>query len=127
MLADTERYSMDYGFVVGPGGEFAIENGVSQVALHRSVAGWIEALALEWSAAHCSPRIVTIHGEAVDDLDLTGFEPFDEVAGVSDTWWRRGDTVVAVRCGEALLFGHPASRSATLYEGIVEAPIYLDY
>ncbi|WP_446219345.1 hypothetical protein [Micromonospora sp. IBHARD004] len=55
------------------------------------------------------------------------WNPFPEVAGVSDTWWRGGEKVIAVYRGEAHLLNDPELQVATVYDGIAEAPIYLDY
>ncbi|MCM0673183.1 hypothetical protein NCC78_00330 [Micromonospora phytophila] len=125
--AGDQRFSMPYGFFIGPRGEFGIEDSRRRAVLHESVAGWVESLALVYRAAHWASEITKVRGAAVDRLDLSNLEPFPEVAGVSDTWWRGGEKVIAVYRGEAHLFNDPELQVATVYDGIAEAPIYLDY
>jgi hypothetical protein len=125
--AGDQRFSMAYAFCLGPHGEFGIEDGLRRAVLHESVAGWVESLALAHQARYWAARAIQVRGAAVDRLNLSGLEPFVEVAGVSDTWWRGGDTVIAVYRGEARLFNDPKLQVATVYSGIVDAPIYLDY
>lgn len=125
--AGPQRVSMPYGFCVGPHGEFGIEDGVRRVVLHESVAGWVESLALAYRARRWATRVTQVRGRAVDRLDLSGFEPFDDVAGLTDTWWRGEDTVIAVYRGEAGLFSNPDLQIAMVHGGIAEAPVYLDY
>jgi len=91
------------------------------------VAGWIESVALAYRVQHRAPRSVTVRGPAVDKLDLSSMEPFMEVAGVADGWRRGADTVIAVYRGEARLRGRPEEQTATIYSGIIEPEIYLDY
>jgi hypothetical protein len=79
-----------------PDGEFGIGDGVRRVVLHASVTGWVESVALAYQAQLWAPRIVTVRGPAVDGLDLSGMEPFAEVAGVSDGWWRGAESVIAI-------------------------------
>jgi hypothetical protein len=123
--AGDQRFSMGYSFRVGPHGEFGIDDGRGRAVLHASVAGWVESLALAYSAALSAPRITTVRGTAVDDLDLSGMEQFAEVAGVSDTWWRGEDHVIAVYRGEAGLFDNPALQVGTVYSGIAGARVLL--
>ncbi|MFE2275447.1 hypothetical protein ACFXB4_40290 [Streptomyces lavendulae] len=56
--------------------------------------------------------------DAVDDLDLSGFEPVPEVAGLADTWWRGPDSLIAVYRGEAEVMHAPQCRTATIYAGL---------
>jgi hypothetical protein len=114
-------------FFIGPLGEFGIEDGRRRAVLHDSVAGWIESLALAHRAGCWASKITKVRGLAVDHLDLSGLEPFSEVAGVSDTWWRGGEKAVAVYRGEAQLFDNTELQVATVYNGITEAPIHLGY
>ncbi|MEV0136625.1 hypothetical protein AB0H83_50405 [Dactylosporangium sp. NPDC050688] len=125
--AGDQRCSMGYSFCIGPRGEFAIEDGRGRAVLHDSVAGWVESLALAHSATFWAPHITTVHGTAVDGLDLSAMEQFPEVAGVSNTWWRGEETVIAVYRGEAQLFGDPALQVGTIYSGITNTAIRLDY
>lgn len=125
--AGDPRFSMAYGFSIGPHGEFCIDDSRRRAVLHDSVAGWVESLALAYRARLWASQVTKVRGAAVDRMDLSGLEPFSEVAGISDTWWRGGEKVVAVYRGEAQLFDKPQLQIATVYDGITEAPIYLDY
>lgn len=125
--AGDQRFSMAYGFCIGPHDEFCIDDHRRRVVLHDSVVGWVESVALAYSARRWASQITKVQGTAVDRLDLSGLEPFPEVAGVSDAWWRGGEKVVAVYRGEAQLFDMPRLQIATVYDGITEAPIHLDY
>ncbi|MGW5580826.1 hypothetical protein [Micromonospora chokoriensis] len=125
--AGDQRASVPYGFFISPRGEFGIEDGRRRVVLHESVAGWVESLALVYRAGRWASEITTVRGTAVDRLDLSDLQPFPEVAGAADTWWRSGEKVIATYRGRAHLFNDPELQVATVYDGIVEAPIYLDY
>ncbi|MFC0029484.1 hypothetical protein ACFFMM_08100 [Micromonospora chaiyaphumensis] len=125
--AGPQRFSMSYGFCIGPQGEFGIVGGARRAVLHQSVEGWVESLALTYRARRWATQITQVRGRAVDRLDLSELEPFAEVAGLSDTWWRGGDTMIAVYRGEARLFSRPELQIAMIYNGIVEAPIHLDH
>jgi hypothetical protein len=115
--AGDQRFSMAYGFFVGPRGEFGIEDGRGRAVLHESVAGWVESLALVYRAGHWASQITQVRGAAVDRLDLSNLEPFPEVAGVLDTWWRGEEKVMSVYRGEAHLLDNPELQSATVYDG----------
>ncbi|GAA0369115.1 hypothetical protein GCM10010151_68810 [Actinoallomurus spadix] len=41
-----------------------------------------------------------------------------EVAGSADTWWRGGDSLVALYTGEAEHFAVPRYRTALIYSGL---------
>lgn len=123
--AGDQRFSMAYSFSIGPDDEFGIENGTQRVVLHSSIAGWIESVALAYEVQLRAPRLAVVPGRAVDDIELSAMKPFTEVAGVSDSWWRGEDTVAAIYCGEALLFGRPDLQSATVYTGISQPDINL--
>ncbi len=45
--------------------------------------------------------ITKIKGDAVEQVDLDGFEPVPEVQGLAETWWRGKDSLIAVYRGEA--------------------------
>ncbi|WP_191304160.1 hypothetical protein [Lentzea cavernae] len=111
-----ERTSGCFGFEIGPNDEFAVR-AHAPVALHESVEGWIEAMALAYDAVHRATRISRIDRE---EVDLDGFEPVPEVRGVTDTWWRRGETLVAVHTGVNLSFCMPLdqARVTRIYEGV---------
>jgi hypothetical protein len=78
-------------------------------------------------AVHWAPHIERVRGPAVDGLNLSELEPVPEVAGVTDTWRRGAETVIAIYRAEAQLFGDPALQVATIYSDIAEAAIYLDF
>jgi hypothetical protein len=124
--AGGQRASVPYGFRIGANDEFGI-HGDTWTPLHASVEGWVEALALAYTARHWAPNIKTIEGPAVDDINLTGMQPVPEVAGLGDTWWRGEDTMIAIYRGEALALGLRAPQHATIYADIRELPIYLDF
>lgn len=78
----------------------------------------MEALALADHAAHWARTRTRITGEAVGALDLTGYERVPEVRGLTDTWWRGKDTLVAVYDGEAVGLAAPQCRVAHVYGGL---------
>ncbi|WP_146605938.1 hypothetical protein [Micromonospora craterilacus] len=125
--AGDPRVSTWYGFMIGPESEFCIDDRANRVILHSSIEGWVESVALAYQVRYWAPQSVTVRGAAVDEIDLSDMEEFVEVAGVSDGWWRKADTVVAVYRGEAWLLGSPEEQIAIIYSGITEPEIYLDY
>jgi hypothetical protein len=124
--AGDQRCSVAFGFMIGPNDEFGI-HGVGWVPLHASIVGWVESIALAYRARRWAPNVVTIRGEGVDDIDLSGMEEVADVAGMADTWWRGEDSVTAIYRGEALAFDRPCFQIATIYAGISELPIFLDF
>ncbi|MGW5532557.1 hypothetical protein ACWESE_37310, partial [Streptomyces xanthochromogenes] len=62
----------------------------------------------------------TLTGDAVDGLELEGFEAVVEVAGLADTWWQGADLLVAVYRGEAEVMDAPQCRTATIYSRLDE-------
>lgn len=72
------RVSMGYGFMIGPGGEFGIDAD-HWTPLHSSTQGWVEALALAHHAGSWAQTVTKIKGDAVEEVDLDGFEPVPEV------------------------------------------------
>ncbi|MFF3653610.1 hypothetical protein ACFYXV_33850 [Streptomyces sp. NPDC002181] len=117
--AGLQRCAIPYGFTIGPGGEFSLHAG-DWVPLHASIEGWVEALALADHARRCARITTTLTGDEVDDLNLNGFEPVPEVAGLADTWWRGTDSLIAIYRGEAELMHAPQCRTATIYSGLNE-------
>ncbi|MET8752254.1 hypothetical protein ABZW32_19470 [Streptomyces sp. NPDC004667] len=115
--AGAQRTALPYSFMIGPGGEFGL-HADGWVPLHSTVEGWVEALALAEHARSCAHTITTVTRDAVDELDLTGFEPVPEVAGLADTWWLGPDSLVAVYRGEAEVMHAPQCRTATIYAGL---------
>ncbi|KJK44698.1 hypothetical protein [Streptomyces sp. NRRL F-4428] len=111
------RVSMAYEFMIGPRGEFGIYAD-HWTPLHASTEGWVEALALAHHAGHWATTVTKIKGDAVEELDLDGFEPVAEVQGLTDTWWRGKDSLIAVYSGEAVGLDAPQCREAHVYGGL---------
>ncbi|MGW7106528.1 hypothetical protein ACWGHU_10260 [Streptomyces xanthophaeus] len=115
--AGNPRTALPYSFMIGPNGEFGLHAG-TWAPLHASVEGWVEALALADHARRCARTTTTLTGDEVDTLDLGGFKPVPEIAGLADTWWRGTDSLIAVYHGEADVMHAPQCRTATLYAGL---------
>jgi len=115
--AGRVRAAVPYGFVVGPHGEFAIETH-EWTALHVTVDGWVESVALAHYAAWAAHRTTRMRGTEVDELDLDGFEPVPAVQGMADTWWQGPNRLIAIYRGEAEHFGNPALTVARIYDGV---------
>ncbi|SEQ08526.1 hypothetical protein SAMN05216188_1029 [Lentzea xinjiangensis] len=115
--AGAVHVAVPFDFVVEPGGEFAIATH-EWTALHTTVEGWVESVALAHYASWAARRITQLRGAEVDALDLDGFEPVPAVRGAADTWWRGPDSVVAVWRGEADLLGDPGLSAARVHEGV---------
>jgi hypothetical protein len=113
------RVSMAHGFMIGPGGEFGIDAS-GWTPLHASTEGWVEALALAHHAGYWAKTVTKIKGDAVEELDLDGFEPVPEVQGLTDTWWRGKDSLIAIYRGEAVGLAAPHCREAHVYGGLDE-------
>jgi hypothetical protein len=117
--AGPQRTAVPYAFMIGPAGEFGIH--VQRwVSLHATIEGWIEALALVHHAAMWAKQITKITGKTMDTFERGGFEPVPEVQGLADTWWRGGDSLVAVYSGESVCMGAPAFPTAWIYSGLNE-------
>lgn len=54
-------------------------------ALHTTVEGWAESLALAYHAATWAKQITTVQDDEVERIALDGYEPVPEVAGLADT------------------------------------------
>ncbi|MGE7386426.1 hypothetical protein ACQKM2_13215 [Streptomyces sp. NPDC004126] len=113
------RVSMAYGFMIGPDGAFGIDAN-HWTPLHASTDGWVESLALAAHARLRAGTVTRLRGSAVEALDLGGFEPVPEVQGVTDSWWRGEDSLVAVYRGEAVGFNAPWCLEAHVYGGLDE-------
>ncbi|MFD5919294.1 hypothetical protein ACFVYP_17455 [Kitasatospora sp. NPDC058201] len=111
------RVSTAYGFMIGPGGEFGIDAD-HWTPLHADTQGWVEALALAHHAGYWARTVTKVKGDAVDQVDLDGFEPVSEVQGLADTWWRGKDSLIAIYRGEAVGFAAPHCREAHIYGGL---------
>ncbi|MFC8795440.1 hypothetical protein [Streptomyces cinereoruber] len=117
--AGDGRFSMAYGFRIGPNGEFGID-GYRWAPLHAGIEGWVESLALAHHARRWAGTVTRITGEAVESLDLEGYEPVPEVRGMTDTWWRGEDSLVALYRGVAVGMNAPACGEAHVYGGLDE-------
>lgn len=117
--AGDQRVSVAYAFMIGPEGEFGI-HGDRWIPLHASTDGWVESLALAHHAGHWAETVTKIKGDAVEGLDLDGYEQVREVQGLTDTWWRGKDSLVAIYRGEAISFAAPQCREAHIYGGLDE-------
>ncbi|MEU9718175.1 hypothetical protein [Streptomyces sp. NPDC047976] len=113
------RVSMAYGFAIGPDGAFGID-ACHWTPLHASTDGWVESLALAAHARGRAETVTRLRGSAVAALDLGGFEPVPEVQGVTDTWWRGKDSLIAVYRGEAVGLDAPQCLEAHVYGGLDE-------
>ncbi|MCQ1579708.1 hypothetical protein [Streptomyces parvus] len=111
------RVSMAYGFMIGSGGVFGI-NAHRWTPLHATTDGWVESLALAAHARRWAKTVTRLTGEAAAALDLGGYEPVPEVQGVTDTWWRGRDSLVALYRGEAVGLDAPQCLEAHIYEGL---------
>ncbi|MET9160240.1 hypothetical protein ABZX56_21135 [Streptomyces parvulus] len=113
------RVSMAYSFVIGPDGAFGIAADV-WTPLHASTEGWVESLALAAHARRWATTVTRITRKSVDALDLGEFEPVPEVVGVTDSWWRGKDSLIAVYRGEAVGLDAPQCLEAHIYGGLDE-------
>lgn len=117
--AGSCRVSMAYGFMIGPEDAFGID-GYRWTPLHAGTDGWVESLALAAHARRWAKTVTRIKGKAVKALDLGGYEPVPEVQGLSDTWWRGKDSLIALYRGEAIGLDAPQCLEAHVYEGLDE-------
>lgn len=115
--AGSCRVSMAYGFTIGSDGAFGID-AYRWTPLHASTDGWVESLALAAHAGRWATTVTRIKGKAVESLDLVGFEPVPEVQGVTDTWWRGKDSLIALYRGEAIGMNAPQRLEAHVYGGL---------
>ncbi|MFF5393252.1 hypothetical protein ACFY5H_33920 [Streptomyces sp. NPDC013012] len=113
------RVSMAYSFMIGPDGAFGID-AYRWTPLHASTDGWVESLALAAHARRWATTFTRVTRNAVDALDLGEFEPVPEVQGVTDSWWRGKDSLIAVYRGEAVGLGAPQCLEAHIYGGLDE-------
>ncbi|MFI0036308.1 hypothetical protein ACH4NS_12630 [Streptomyces mutabilis] len=117
------RVSMAYSFVIGPDGAFGIAAD-RWTPLHASTEGWVESLALAAHARRWATTVTRITRKTVDALDLGDFEPVPEVQGVTDSWWRGKDSLIAVYRGEAVGLGAPQCLEAHIYRGLDEGGLH---
>jgi hypothetical protein len=117
--AGSCRVSTAYRFMVGPEGAFGIA-AHHWTPLHASTDGWVESLALAAHARRWAMTVTRIKGEAVESLDLGGYEAVPEVQGLTDTWWRGEDSLIALYRGEAVGLDAPRCLEAHVYGGLDE-------
>ncbi|MBB4906647.1 hypothetical protein [Actinophytocola algeriensis] len=113
--AGLRRTAVQYGFMIGPTGEFGI-HGDHWVPLHASVEGWVESLSLAHHAIASAHRVTRLTGDEVEIIDLDEYELVPEVEGLADSWWRDDDTLIAVYTGEAEAFAAQEHRTTIVYE-----------
>ncbi len=125
--AGPPRTALPYSFLVGPDGSFGIAESISSgdiwVPLHASVEGWVESVALAYTARMYAREVRRLSGKEVDTLNLAEMEPVAEVAGRTDFWWRGTGRLIAVYRGEAELFGRPDYHVAYVYTGLTRTDI----
>ncbi|MFG2116227.1 hypothetical protein ACGFRB_26905 [Streptomyces sp. NPDC048718] len=121
--AGSCRVSMAYGFRIGPDGAFGLDAN-RWTPLHADIDGWVESLALAAHAARWATTITKVKGKAVDSLDLRGYEQVTEVRGVTDTWWRGKDSLVALYRGAAVGLDAPQCLEAHIYGGLDDWGLY---
>ncbi|MFF0573288.1 hypothetical protein [Streptosporangium saharense] len=115
--AGPQRTALPYSFMIGPGGEFGI-HGDRWVPLHATVEGWVESVALAYHASMWAKEIIRVTADEVEAIPFKDYEPIQEVAGITDTWWRGADSLVVVYRGEAEHFAAPGYRTALVYTGL---------
>ncbi|MGW2655350.1 hypothetical protein ACWC1D_17070 [Streptomyces sp. NPDC001478] len=115
--AGRQRTAVPYAFMIGPSGEFGIQ-GDEWAPLHATVEGWVESVALAHHASLWAKQVTTFAGDDTESVDLNGFAPVREVKGLSDTWWKGPDSLVALYGGEATALNFPRGRVAVVYSGL---------
>jgi hypothetical protein len=115
--AGMQRTAVPYGFMISPSGDFGVHAG-KWAPLHATVEGWVESLALAYHASEWAKQITRLVGDAVDGIELDGYEPVREVMGLADTWWRGPDSLVALYTGEATALEFPRARTALVDWGL---------
>jgi hypothetical protein len=115
--AGVQRTAVPYTFMIGPHGEFGV-HGDRWTPLHSTIEGWVESVALAHHASTWAKTITKVTGQDVDALQLDAYEAIAEVAGLADTWWRGGDSLVAIYMGEAEYMAAPQCRTAFIYSGL---------
>ncbi|MBM0276253.1 hypothetical protein JM949_12785 [Micromonospora sp. STR1s_6] len=88
--------------------------------MHRSIDGWVEALALAYAAMDVADTVTRLTGSAVGQLDLTAMQPVAEVGGITNGRWYQPGLLAAVYSDESELFARSAYRTAYLYAGNID-------
>lgn len=117
--AGMQRTAVPYSFMISPSGEFGI-HAARWAPLHATIGGWVESVALAHHASMWAKHVTKLVGEDADSVDLTGYVPVREVVGLTDTWWRGPETLIALYRGEAAALNFPAGRIALIYSGLDE-------
>ncbi|MEY9892102.1 hypothetical protein ABIA35_009824 [Catenulispora sp. MAP12-49] len=115
--AGAQRTAIPYSFLIGPNDKFGIHGG-SWVALHKTIEGWVESVALAHHASIWAKTVTKVTGDDVDALQLKAYEPVPEIAGLADTWWRGPGSLIAIYTGEAQCLSTPRSQTAIVYSGL---------
>lgn len=116
------RYAVPYTFAVDEGGRFGIcGSDYPWVPLHACIDGWVESLALTYTARETARLVRRIVGGGADDLltSMAGHPPIAAVAGLADNWWQLPDGLLSITRGESLFFGGHLT-TALRYEGAHE-------
>ncbi|WP_098019740.1 hypothetical protein [Streptomyces sp. b62] len=117
--AGMQRTAVPYSFMISPSGEFGMQ-AEEWAPLHATIEGWVESVALAHHASGWAKQVAKLVGEDVASIDLTGYEQVREVMGLTDTWWRGQDALIALYSGEAAALNLPRGRTAVIYSGLDE-------
>ncbi|MFF3418499.1 hypothetical protein ACFYW9_27965 [Streptomyces sp. NPDC002698] len=85
----------------------------------RPCEGVPGALGRSCATSSSAQQVTRVTGDRVDDVALDGFEAVEEVKGMTDTWWRGSDSLMALSAGEAECLSAPSSSTALVYSGLV--------
>lgn len=117
--AGMQRTAAPYSFMISPSGEFGMQ-AEEWAPLHATIEGWVESVALAHHASGWAKQVTKLVGEDVASIDLTGYVQVREVMGLTDTWWRGQDALIALYSGEAAALNFPRGRTAVIYSGLDE-------
>ncbi|MFF9067324.1 hypothetical protein ACF09E_18415 [Streptomyces sp. NPDC014891] len=115
--AGMQRTAVPYSFMINPSGEFGMQ-AEEWAPLHATIEGWVESVALAHHASGLANQVTKLVGEDVASIDLTGYVQVREVMGLTDTWWRGQDALIALYSGEAAALNFPRGRIAMIYSGL---------
>ncbi|MFE3825090.1 hypothetical protein [Streptomyces sp. NPDC059092] len=115
--AGMQRTAVPYSFMISPSGEFGIQ-AEEWAPLHATIEGWVESVALAHHASGWAKQVTKLVGDDVSSIDLTGYVQVREVTGLTDTWWRGQDSLIALYSGEAAALNLPRGRTAVIYSGL---------
>lgn len=117
--AGMQRTAVPYSFMISPSGAFGMQ-AEEWAPLHATIEGWVESVALAHHASGWAKQVTKLVGEDVASIDLTGYVQVREVMGLTDTWWRGQDALIALYSGEAAALNFPRGRTAVIYSGLDE-------